>query len=378
MITEAPDSLRSIVQRELATVGAPGCSVALVDASGLRWAGGIGFADLRSRRPAAPETVYRLFSGTKLFTAAAVLQLEERGLLSLEDPVQRYVPEAQAARGVTLRHLLSHCSGLNDTLRGFLAVSFPPEAPPTSGEALGRYLIGPGRPPGRRVEYRNVNYALLGEVITRVSGLEYRQYVNRHVLAPLGMRAGWALTESTRGEAATGYMGRWDPMRLALRLLFPGLPKRLYGGRTGSLLELREYDLATSAIGGLVGTVPDFAKFLQAQLAAGGEILSLDSNRRMQTQAAHGKAGIESKVGVGLGWKIGRVNGRLFLNHEGGGAGYTSELRLYPDAGLGVALAMNVMRMPATMRAAHRICEVVVAAGVNAPRGSRAPESSNG
>lgn len=132
------------------------------------------------------------------------------------------------------------------------------------------------------------------------------------------------------------------------------------------------------SIGGLVGTVPDFAKFLQAQLAAGGEILSLDSNRRMQTQAAHGKAGIESKVGVGLGWKIGRVNGRLFLNHEGGGAGYTSELRLYPDAGLGVALAMNVMRMPATMRAAHRICEVVVAAGVNAPRGSRAPESSIG
>lgn len=107
---DVPDSLGSAIERELATVSTPGCSVAIVDEPGLRWAYGFGFADLRSSRRATPGTVYRLSSGTKPFTAAAVLQLAERGLLSLEDPGECYVPEAQAARGVTLRHLLSHFS----------------------------------------------------------------------------------------------------------------------------------------------------------------------------------------------------------------------------------------------------------------------------
>jgi hypothetical protein len=79
----------------------------------------------------------------------------------------------------------------------------------------------------------------------------------------------------------------------------------------------------------------------------------------MQTMVARGAAGIESREGMAIGWKVGRVDGRTFLNHEGGGAGFTTELRLYPDAGIGVALAMNGMRMPATMRTAHVICEAV-------------------
>lgn len=359
-------SLRSTVERALARANVPGCSIALVDASGLRWSGGFGLADVRSGRPATADTVYRLFSGTKLFTAVAVLQLAERGLLDLDDRVGRWLPELAAARDVTLQQLLSHRSGLADGLRGFLAVSWPEDEPPTSAEALARYPIRRVRAPGTKVEYRNVNYAILGEVISRVTGVEYREHVARAVLAPLGMRAGFGLTGETRPQAATGHIGRWDPMRLVLRALFPGLPARLYGARVegprGSLVELREYDLGTAAIGGLVGSMPELAKFLSGQLAGGGEILGEASTRRMQTLVAEGAAGIESRVGVGLGWKIGRTAERAFINHEGGGAGFTSELRIYPDVGLGVALGMNMMRMPHTMRAAHAICEAVLAA----------------
>lgn len=157
--------LSAILEGELASAGIPGCSIAVVNASGPVWCGGFGFADLRGRRRATPETVYHLFSGTKLFTAAAVLHLAERGLLALEDPVTEFIPEAEGARGITLLHLLSHRSGLKDTLAGFLSVSFPPEEPRTTAQALARYRIVAARPPGRRVEYRNVNYALLGEVV---------------------------------------------------------------------------------------------------------------------------------------------------------------------------------------------------------------------
>lgn len=364
MSRHPPRELRPAVERALATAGAPGCTIAVVDRSGMLWSQAFGYADLRSRRRAETGTGYHLFSGTKLFTAVAVLQLEERGLIALDDPVSRFVPAASDAPGVTLLHLLSHRSGLQDTLRGFLSVTVPAHGPPTTAEALRRYRIAPQRRPGRRVEYRNVNYALLGEVISRVSGLEYRDYVTRHVLAPLGMRVGFRRSDGVPARLATGYIGRWDPMRFAVRWFVPDLPARLYGERVDGLVELRDYDLATSAIGGLLGNVPEFAVFLRWQLAPDGRVLRPETVRRMQTLVAAGRPGIASRVGTGLGWKIGRTgDGRTFLNHEGGGPGFTSELRLYPEEGIGVALAMNAMRMPHTMLAAHRICETVRAHG---------------
>lgn len=362
MPTTTPSSLTDLVQRELSRAHVPGCSIAVMDATGLRWAGAFGLADLRSRRPATTDTVYHLFSGTKLFTAVAVLQLAERGQLDLEDRLGRFLPEHAALRDVTLLQLLSHRSGLKDTMAGFLAVSFPEDEPDTSAQALARYRLRLARAPGTRVEYCNAGYAILGEVISRVSGLEYREQVTRAVLEPLGMQAGFRFTDALRQRASTGYIGRWDPMRLVLRLMFPGLPARLQGERIGSLIELREYELRTAAIGGLVGSMPELGKLLQAQLAGGGGILGEASTRRMQTLVARGAAGIVSREGIGLGWKFGRTAEHAFLNHEGGGAGFTTELRLYPHANIGIALGMNMMRMPHTMRVAHRICEAVLAA----------------
>jgi len=358
--SEAVDArLREVVQDAMASLRVPGCSIALTTASGVAWSAGVGFADLRSLRPARPDTIYHLFSGTKLFTATAVLQLAEQGRLGLDDRVAKFVPEAASTPTLSLRHLLSHQSGLKDTLKALLAVTLRGQTAPTTLEALRRYRLVAARRPGERVEYRNVNYALLGEVVTRASGLEYRDYMTRHVLKPLDLSAGFSLAHEMRPHAATGYIGRWDPMRLALRVLLPDVARGLYAGRLGGLMELGEFTLDTAAIGGLVGSVTEFARFLQMQLSGGAGVLGPQSTRLMQTMAAEGAAGIESRVGVGLGWKIGRVADRTFLNHEGGGAGFTSELRLYPEAGIGIALAMNAMRMPHTMRAAHRLCEAV-------------------
>lgn len=358
-VSRAPAALRERVESLLAGAHVPGCSIAVVDRDGLLWADGFGFADLRGGRRARADTVYHLFSGTKLFTATAVMQLAEQGRLALDDPIARHLPEAAALRGVTLRHLLSHRSGLKESLRGLLAAAFPGEPPLTAEEALRAFPLTASRPPGERVEYRNTNYALLGVVIARVSGMEYRRYVAEHILRPLRSDCAFTVTDAMRHRAATGYMDRWDPMRLVLRFLFPEVARRLYGARVGGLVELAEYDLVTAAIGGLVGSVPDFARFLQPQLAGGAPILGAASVREMHAMVAPGAAGIESREGVGLGWKLGRAGSQAFLNHEGGGAGFTSELRLYPRDGIGIALAMNAMRMPRTMRLAHRICEAV-------------------
>jgi CubicO group peptidase (beta-lactamase class C family) len=352
-------ALRAQLASALEAAGIPGCTIAVVDPSGIRWSDAFGMADLRSSRAATTDTVYHLFSGTKLFTATAVMQLVEQGRLSLDDDVRTFVPEASVLPAISLRQLLSHQSGLADTLRGLLATQFPEEPLPTAEQALAHYALHASRAPGSTVVYRNVNYALLGVVIGRVTGVEYREYVQHHVLAPLGMRAAFRVTDDMRAQAATGYMDRFDPMRLVLRVLFPAVSRRLYTHRVGGHVALTDYNLATAAIGGLVGTVPDFARFVQAQLGGGGGVLSPESTRLMQTPVVRGAAGIMSREAVALGWKIGRLDDTFFLNHEGGGAGFTSELRLYPEQGFGIALAMNTMRMPRTMRVAHTLCELV-------------------
>ncbi len=161
-------SISSSISEQLSKAAIPGCSIAIVDESRLQWAQGFGLADLRRGMPATPETVYHLFSGTKLFTAVAILQLAERNLVDIEAPITRDLPEQSALEGIRLAHLLSHRSGLADTLKGFLAVYFPGQPPPSTAEALAGYRIKADGMPGRRVQYRNINYALLGEVITRV------------------------------------------------------------------------------------------------------------------------------------------------------------------------------------------------------------------
>jgi CubicO group peptidase (beta-lactamase class C family) len=208
------------------------------------------------------------------------------------------------------------------------------------------------------VEYRNVNYALLGEIITRRSGQPYTTYVTAHILQPLGMNVAFSFTPEMQSDAASGYIEYWNPMRLILRWLMPDVTRKVSGPRSGKWMELRDYNLDTAAIGGLVGSAVEFAPFLIAHLNEGRGILRANSVQQMQTIMARGQAGVESKVGVGLGWKIGQVNGCAFLNHEGSGAGFTSETRLYPQDQIGIIMLMNVMGVKVN-QLAHRVCGMI-------------------
>jgi D-alanyl-D-alanine carboxypeptidase len=348
------------IERLLESARIPGCSLAVIGRDGVVWSHGFGFADVASKRPVTESTVFHLFSGTKLFTATAILQLVEGNQLDLETSVSTYLPQLPLARDITLRALLSHASGLKETLRGFLAVYFAGEDPPTTEQALAGYDLRSRGSPSGKARYRNVNYAILGEVVSRVSGLPYRTFVRQRILSPLSSDAGFDVSDFNLDDLATGYIARWDPTRALLRLLDPSTSRRIYRGRTkDGLVALEHFNLVTSAIGGLVGSVSSFAPFIRSQLTDGSPLLSPKSVQSMQAMVARGRAGIESKVGVGLGWKIGLVGDCRFLNHEGGGAGFTSELRLYPDEGLGMVVLMNRSSMSGTMRVAHTICETI-------------------
>ncbi len=352
------ESLHRELAVRLADAKVPGCSVGVVAADGRRWVAVFGLRDIVAAEPVRPDTVFHLFSATKLYTAAAVMVLVERGLVGLDDPVATHLPELGLADPVTVRQLASHTSGLADTLRAFVSVHFPDQRSPSTREALAGYRLDKGTAPGE-VAYRNVNFAILGELVSRVAGQPYEDFVAETILEPLGSGAGFGYSAAMRSHAATGYLARFDPMRAVLRVLAPDTARRLARTKGGGLVGLEEFALDSAAIGGLVGAAGDFLPFLSMFLDAGDGVLRRGSREAMLSLQAEGKAGIASTVGVGLGWKAGDVDGTRFWNHEGGGPGFASETRLYPADGLGVVILMNRTHKPGLSLLAHDLCELI-------------------
>lgn len=347
------------IEKELRGLNVPACSYAIIFPDGLLVSGAIGLADISQFRSATADTVYHLFSATKLYTATAVMQFIEAEKLSLEDPLTKILPEYQATplNLITIQNLLNHTSGLIDTVPAIVSARRVGKALPDTMEVLRRYKLKAARPPGGKIEYRNVNYMILGEIIERISGQNYVDYVTSHILHPLGMKVGFTHPDTLKADLATGYVGRWNPTLMAVRLMMPEL-RWVIGGRSGKLLAMQPYELDSIPVGGLVGSVVQFAPFLRAHLNHGADILSKESALKMRELTAKGQAGFDSKVGMGLGWKIGETNGRRFFNHEGSGAGFATETRIYPDQKIGIILMTNGYGI-SVHRTLHKICEAI-------------------
>ncbi len=177
----------------------PGVSVALLEGGEVVHQRGYGFRDLKDGLPATPETLYAIASVTKSFTCLALMQLQEKGRLSVDDPVDRYVPLGIKPFGEPIRlwHLMTHTSGIPalayaEAVLGKEHGSTEKWLPIAGPEDLLTFMRGAQdwvhSRPGERWFYLNEGYVLLGEIIERVSGQSYAEYVREHILAPLGMR----------------------------------------------------------------------------------------------------------------------------------------------------------------------------------------------
>ncbi|HYG58783.1 MAG TPA: serine hydrolase domain-containing protein, partial [Symbiobacteriaceae bacterium] len=173
--------------------GLPGASAAVVYRDQTLFLKGYGVRDLKSGEPVTPETVYPTGSNGKSFTGTAILQLVEQGKVKLDDPVKEYIPWFELARPgeadrITIRHLLSHTSGLRrnaDTV----VWQDPQRIRPSLEEGV-RALRTERlwSEPWARYEYSNMNYVVLGRVVEVASGLSFGAYVQRYTLDPLGMQ----------------------------------------------------------------------------------------------------------------------------------------------------------------------------------------------
>lgn len=369
-IAAAARALEPRSVKTLEKTRAPGAAIGLVVDGQLIYFKGIGVREVREVAGPGPsgqgavadpallvdeDTVFRIASMTKAFVSAAALRLRDEGKLSLDDPAEKYLPELRGLRyptadspRITVRHLLSHSSGLpEDNASADLRM---PMSEAAFDELLSHGLTF-STAPGTQYEYANLGFALAGRLVSRVSGVRVQDYVTRELLRPLGMTAtGWDGSSVPANHRAHGY-GRKDTAMPA-----EGLAKYQDDAPHE---EPMLADGAWAAIGGIWTSPRDYARWVAFQLAAWPPRDGPDDGpvRRAsvrETQSLQRFEGIDAwrdpkgelRVyggGYGMGWGV-SANCRFeqVISHSGGLPGYGSWVDLLPDRGVAVFTMTNL------------------------------------
>jgi CubicO group peptidase (beta-lactamase class C family) len=343
--------MRDLVEHRVS----PSLAVTVVQGGETVVARGYGWSDLEQGTHASAETVYLYCSMTKLFTATALMQLRERGLLDLDRPVRVYLPDFPlqhpSGREITVRHLLSHSSGIANPIP-LSWVHLAEEPAVNLDDFTGRLLTRYHRlrfEPGSRYAYSNLGYLVLGQVIERLSGESYTDYVQQQILEVLDMhRTGFSYGHIQDQDVATGYVRTWSMMGILGRFL---VDRRIFGASRNGYTAFHRFLIDGAPYGGLLGPVADLGNFLQAYLGGGTfngrRLLEISSITEMLTPQRNHR-GEEFSTGghgtpqsIGLGWHLDGSHEMRSCYHLGGGAGYRSEVRIYPHLGYGIGVMGN-------------------------------------
>jgi CubicO group peptidase (beta-lactamase class C family) len=329
----------------------PGAAFGVVVDGKLIYSKGFGYADVSKKNPFTTASVFRVASISKSFTAMAILQLRDQGKLQLDAPAYQYIPQLKQikqlstdAPAITVRDLLTHSAG------------FPEDNPwgdrqlADSDDDLLNMIkegISFSNVPGITYEYSNMGFAMLGNIITRVSGKPYQQYITENIFKPLGMNSTyWEYTKVPAAQLAHGY--------------------RL--GENGQFQEeVLLHDGSYGAMGGILTSVEDLAKYMalhqSAWPARNGEeskVLKRSSIREMHQMWRFGSLNPNYKYpngrtcatisGYGYGLRISRNCENLTaVGHSGGLPGFGSNWVILPEYGIGLIYFSNLTYAPASL-----------------------------
>jgi CubicO group peptidase (beta-lactamase class C family) len=323
------DKVDGYIEAEMQKQHIPGLSLAVVREGKVVKTKGYGLANIELNVRATPGTVYQLQSVTKSFVACGIMLLAEDGKLGLDDKITTYLsglPEAWS--GVTVRHLLTHTSGIpnfvSDQGSGAQIIAFAQKAS-SSEEIIG---WAAGRPmkfaPGEGRRYSSTGYHLLGMIIEKVSGKPWGKFLHERIFAPLGMtRTRVYSAQDIIADRAAGY------------LRFGDLQNGLW--MTPAIME--------SSAGGLVSTVQDMARWESALQA--GTILKPSTLAQMEVPIKLNNGSIvqgNDGTRYGLGWDLQTYQGHRIMGHGGDHVtGFTSNFSRFTDDKLAVIVLTNLM-----------------------------------
>jgi CubicO group peptidase (beta-lactamase class C family) len=341
-IKEFAPEFQRLIEEKAEDRHIPGIAYGIVVDDELIIASSTGFINLRDSLPATTSSAFRIASMTKSFTALAILKLRDNGQLALSDPVLKYIPDMGKIEYLTSDSPPIRIENLMTMTAGF------PEDNPWGDRQLDEPdqmlidLINSGisfsNPPSFRFEYSNTGYAILGNIISRVSGIPYQQYIRENILQPLDMNdTYWEFEKIKNDQLALGY--RWEDDQWKLEPI-------LHDGSYG-------------AMGGLITTIEDFSKYVSLHLSAWPPRNEPDTGpvkrstlREMHTpQFSRLYANAEDWDGnpcpgqSGYGYGLGiykNCNGFIEVAHGGALPGYGSHYAFYPEYGVGIMAFGNL------------------------------------
>ncbi|MEK7951742.1 serine hydrolase [Luteolibacter soli] len=312
------EALQKVLDERLSTDGAGGAMLVAREGK-ILFSRGYGLADREGKAAATPDTRFRIGSVTKQFTAAAILHLAEQGCLSIEDPLSKYFPSYPGGEKITLRQLLNHTSGLHSYTEqeGFAEKVGKPIKP---ADLIAWFQNAPPDfPPGEQFRYSNSGYFLLGEIVAKVSGQSFGDYLDHTFFGPLGMHdTGLWLNATPPANAAKGYSFDGKEFKPA-----------------------PEWDMSwAGGAGELYSTTSDLWRWTEA--LQGGKVLDAGSLKAARSEFTVPKK--ETQVlRYGMGLFHTEIEWMPAIGHTGGLPGYLSSVMWLPDSQVTLVVLSNAM-----------------------------------
>ena len=347
------NKIEQVIKTSMARFDVPGMAVAIVENDKVIFAKGFGVTHINTGNKVNKDTLFGIASNTKAFTSAALAKLVDEGKLSWDDKVIDHLPEFQlydayVTREMRIRDLLSHRSGLG-LGQGDLMI-WPSTDKSVDDILAGLKYLKPASSFRSQYAYNNLMFVTAGEVVARVSGMSWNDYIEKNMLQPLNMthsRAGFSRIPSSNKNWATGHI----PMDNQLHPFFVNYLEDFRGA------------------GAIASSASDMSQWLRTQLAGGtmpnGEQLF---SEKQQAQMWHphitamaSKSAFEAYHqqfrGYGLGWSIEDYHGFKKLGHGGGILGMVSQVTLLPEKKLGIVILSNQQAFGALAAVTHEVLE---------------------
>jgi len=346
----------------------PGVAYGIVADGKLLYSGNIGYTDIDKKIPVTSSSLFRIASMSKSFTAMAILKLRDEGKLNLDDPAYKFIPELKRlkyptadAPHITIRHLLSHSAGFpEDNPWGDRQLA---DTDKDLMEFIGKQITF-SNPPGVAYEYSNLGFALLGKIITKVSGIRYQDFIKKNIWQPLGMATStWEYGDVAPDKLAHGYRwlnNKWNEETL------------LHDTKDGSW----------GAMGSMISSIDEFANYMALHLSAWPPGNTKDNGpiKRSSIREMHhpwriiginpgytfpnGRTcPVSTAYCFGLGW-MKDCDGKTYIAHSGGLPGFGSQWRIMPEYGIGVVSFANRTYSPMTFINLKALDTIIKMAGL--------------
>ena len=314
----------------------PGLAIGVVQEGEIIYAKALGYSNLETQDPLTLQSIFHMASISKPFVATAIMQLAERGKLSLDDPVKKYLPyftlQGESYSSITIRQMLTHYSGMPDVQ------DYQWDQPEYDEGALERFVKSIAgekllHPPGNKFAYSNMAFECLGDVIHKVSGLSFAEYQQQYILTPSGMHSSTFLKPTHLPELWAA-----PHIRTLSTEVWEGYP---YNRRHGPSSTLHS-------------NVLDMCRWAMINMNRG----ELDGNSILSTKSYRELWEIQEKVGnnggIGLSWFIGSHRGVKRIGHSGGDRGFNTDLVILPSKKTAVIVMSNFS--PAPVGVISRMC----------------------